>query len=284
MSESKVNHPNHYGGDTTYETIKVIEAWGLGFHLGNAVKYISRAGKKPGQNVIDDLKKAEWYIQREIARISADHKPQGDGSARDRAKSYLIKCLNDDQHQRVGQLLANILSVDADILQRPEQTRSLFNTSDAEMAEIIERWISRSNSSEEQAEDQEPEEGLSDYDLWIMWNKISPVVSIDCPDRTHRIINIEKTEIRNVAFNMIADDRQGFLVDLKDHNHVDVETRHKFATPTILKATLHEVFEAINEQVPTWAEYHSMFFEFAVKPEVITATHHVVTTRLYFRD
>ena len=45
MSES-VNHPPHYGGDTTYEAIKVIEAWGLDFHLGNVVKYISRAGKK----------------------------------------------------------------------------------------------------------------------------------------------------------------------------------------------------------------------------------------------
>ena len=45
-TEEKVNHPQHYGGDTTYETIKVIEAWALDFCLGNAVKYISRAGKK----------------------------------------------------------------------------------------------------------------------------------------------------------------------------------------------------------------------------------------------
>jgi hypothetical protein len=39
MTEA-VNHPAHYGGDTTYEAIKVIEAWNLGFHDGNAVKYI----------------------------------------------------------------------------------------------------------------------------------------------------------------------------------------------------------------------------------------------------
>jgi hypothetical protein len=63
-----VNHPAHYGGDTTYEAIKVIEAWELGFCLGNAVKYISRAGKKG--NAIEDLRKAAWYVQREIERTA----------------------------------------------------------------------------------------------------------------------------------------------------------------------------------------------------------------------
>jgi hypothetical protein len=60
-----VNHPAHYGGaDNVYEAIKVIEAWGLGFCLGNTIKYISRAGKKG--DVLQDLKKAAWYLQREI--------------------------------------------------------------------------------------------------------------------------------------------------------------------------------------------------------------------------
>ena len=60
-----VNHPAHYGGESNpYEAIKVIEAWGLGFCLGNSVKYIARAGKKDSR--IDDLKKARWYIDREI--------------------------------------------------------------------------------------------------------------------------------------------------------------------------------------------------------------------------
>lgn len=46
MAEA-VDHPAHYGGaDNSYEAIKVIEAWQLGFCLGNTVKYISRAGKK----------------------------------------------------------------------------------------------------------------------------------------------------------------------------------------------------------------------------------------------
>jgi hypothetical protein len=69
MSDS-VNHPKHYGGkDNPYEAIKVIEAWKLGFCLGNTVKYISRAGKKKSAKLIEDLKKAAWYLDREIAKL-----------------------------------------------------------------------------------------------------------------------------------------------------------------------------------------------------------------------
>lgn len=64
-----VNHPQHYGGDTTYEAIKVIEAWALGFSLGNAVKYIARAGKKNPAKELEDLKKAEWYLGRRINQL-----------------------------------------------------------------------------------------------------------------------------------------------------------------------------------------------------------------------
>ena len=63
-----VNHPPHYGGgENPYEAIKVIEAWGLGFCLGNVVKYISRAGKKGA--LVEDLRKARWYLDREITRL-----------------------------------------------------------------------------------------------------------------------------------------------------------------------------------------------------------------------
>lgn len=69
MSEA-VNHPAHYGGaDNTYEAIKVIEAWRLGFCLGNTVKYISRSGKKG--DALEDLKKARWYLDREIQTLEA---------------------------------------------------------------------------------------------------------------------------------------------------------------------------------------------------------------------
>lgn len=71
MTTERINHPEHYGGDTVYEAIKVIEAWGLGFCKGNAVKYISRAGRKEGADEIEDLKKARWYIDREIKRLES---------------------------------------------------------------------------------------------------------------------------------------------------------------------------------------------------------------------
>jgi hypothetical protein len=66
----RVNHPVHYGGaDNPYEAIKVIEAWGLGFSLGNTVKYIARAGKKDPAAKIEDLRKALWYLSHEIANL-----------------------------------------------------------------------------------------------------------------------------------------------------------------------------------------------------------------------
>ncbi len=64
MSNS-INNPAHYGGaDNPYEAIKVIEAWGANFCIGNVLKYLSRAGKKG--SALEDLKKARWYLDREI--------------------------------------------------------------------------------------------------------------------------------------------------------------------------------------------------------------------------
>jgi hypothetical protein len=63
----QIDHPSHYGGDTTYEAIKVIEAWGLNFSLGCVVKYLVRAKHKGVE--IQDLKKAAWYLNREIERL-----------------------------------------------------------------------------------------------------------------------------------------------------------------------------------------------------------------------
>ena len=61
-----VNHPPHYTSHPSgIETIQITEH--MGFCLGNAIKYILRADLKG--NKIEDLKKAEWYINREIARI-----------------------------------------------------------------------------------------------------------------------------------------------------------------------------------------------------------------------
>lgn len=63
-----VNHPAHYTSGK-FETIDVIEDWKLGYHLGNCVKYISRAGKKDPSKMIEDLKKAAWYLDRHIKKL-----------------------------------------------------------------------------------------------------------------------------------------------------------------------------------------------------------------------
>lgn len=59
-----INHPSHYclGG---VEVIDAIEAWSLGYHLGNVVKYVARAAHKGAK--LEDLKKARWYLDRAIA-------------------------------------------------------------------------------------------------------------------------------------------------------------------------------------------------------------------------
>jgi len=68
VKKELVNHPQHYGGkNNPYEAIKVIEAWNLGFCLGNTIKYISRAGKK--DDTIQELEKALWYLKRELKKL-----------------------------------------------------------------------------------------------------------------------------------------------------------------------------------------------------------------------
>lgn len=64
-----VEHPSHYRAATGHEAIDVIEAWGFGegFNLGNAVKYICRAGLK-ATDPLEDIQKAKWYLERELER------------------------------------------------------------------------------------------------------------------------------------------------------------------------------------------------------------------------
>lgn len=68
MSEIR---PTHYT-DLNPEPIAVIEAWGLGFCLGSALKYLARSGRKPGADAATDLLKAAYYITREAERLKAE--------------------------------------------------------------------------------------------------------------------------------------------------------------------------------------------------------------------
>lgn len=64
--EDAVDHPSHYTFGPI-ETIDFIEAKELGFHLGNVVKYVSRAEHKG--KPLEDLKKAQWYLNRYIEKV-----------------------------------------------------------------------------------------------------------------------------------------------------------------------------------------------------------------------
>lgn len=66
-----VHKPAHYT-DGKIEVIDFIEDKKLNYHRGNAVKYISRAGKKDKNKEIEDLQKAVWYLNREITRLMTE--------------------------------------------------------------------------------------------------------------------------------------------------------------------------------------------------------------------
>lgn len=65
--QEKINHPKHYHADSI-ETIDAIEAWNLNFCLGNVIKYVARAGHKDPKTKVEDLKKALWYLNRELSK------------------------------------------------------------------------------------------------------------------------------------------------------------------------------------------------------------------------
>ena len=64
--EDIIGHPNHYCEGRKFEPKDVIRDWNLNFNLGNAIKYISRNGRKEGESSLKDLKKARQYLGFEI--------------------------------------------------------------------------------------------------------------------------------------------------------------------------------------------------------------------------
>ena len=68
---NEVSRPAHYTSSKV-EVIDAIEAWGLGYHLGNVVKYVARAGKKNPTKDIQDLEKAAWYLNRHIEKLKEE--------------------------------------------------------------------------------------------------------------------------------------------------------------------------------------------------------------------
>ena len=83
-------NPAHYRGDRKFEPIEVIEDWGLNYRLGNALKYISRNGRKPGEDPREGLRKAIWYLEREIESLDkpSQYQPPADVQYEDVLEYY----------------------------------------------------------------------------------------------------------------------------------------------------------------------------------------------------
>lgn len=92
-----VNHPSHYNA---YKGIEVIDlAEQMNFNRGNAVKYIARAGLKNEETEIEDLKKAAWYIQREIERLGGEKADPSQTS-----NTSICKCANQHPDPETGSM------------------------------------------------------------------------------------------------------------------------------------------------------------------------------------
>lgn len=89
---SNVAHPSHYNSGKI-EVIEAIEDWGLGFHLGNTIKYAARAGKKDPAKEIEDLEKGLWYLERRIELLKARAEGREvDMNPRDGEADFEVEC------------------------------------------------------------------------------------------------------------------------------------------------------------------------------------------------
>lgn len=129
-----VDHPDHYISGRTFEPIDVITSWGLGFCLGNAVKYISRAGRKGP--ALDDLRKAKWYIDYEIVH-GTPMEPCSDEMRRELSRPALLVARDWRLSDELAGVLGRIVT---------GTSKDLMDASDT-LAEIIEsmeakgRWL-----------------------------------------------------------------------------------------------------------------------------------------------
>lgn len=68
-------NPRHYADLGEYSAVHIVPIWGVGYEVGNALKYIQRAGSKPNTPEIQDLKKAVWYLNRRIHLLDPENEP-----------------------------------------------------------------------------------------------------------------------------------------------------------------------------------------------------------------
>lgn len=105
-----INHPPHYnqGG---VEVVDALEAWSLDqdFYLGNAIKYIARAGKKDPAKLVEDLEKAAWYLRRRIEKLTVP-RPTATDAAGACARAMTIQTRLDEERAqaRIAELEAEL--------------------------------------------------------------------------------------------------------------------------------------------------------------------------------
>lgn len=157
---SSINHPAHYGGDTTYEAIKVIEAWDLGFCLGNTVKYISRAGKKDPDKEVEDLKKAIWYLNRRLEQLE---KPTLVSRPASTMLSHNPEFKLPDSAPAAPEDIIDFLTENYDKLDRITVSKMLGRGEYQKVAQIANRYENEKATIEE----------FADYCMKCIWHEVS---------------------------------------------------------------------------------------------------------------
>ena len=111
----EVRNPAHYTEGREYEPIDVIEDWQLPFHLGNALKYIARAGRKDPSKTRQDISKAIWYLERFSDQFVEDEHAAKDadeliaGKFNDLVAEFAADEQNEREFEALGEIPSSIL-------------------------------------------------------------------------------------------------------------------------------------------------------------------------------
>lgn len=97
MKDDPVDHPSHYTRGSI-ECADAIESagYGMGFYRGSAIKYLWRAGKKQAADECEDLRKAAWYVTREIERMQRAHR----AAAAEKSDNELLRAALEKELER----------------------------------------------------------------------------------------------------------------------------------------------------------------------------------------
>lgn len=128
-----ISYPSHYVEGRSIEPIEVIEDWGLGFHLGNALKYIARSGRK--NDGVEDLQKAVWYLERRIDLLEESGHEEAQSGRHDSSGILPCNSCNGSGSQRVADELSDKKTIE---LNFPDEDTDL-KVIDAQIVDALNR-------------------------------------------------------------------------------------------------------------------------------------------------